>query len=470
MDQMKHEILITEKMKKEGLSELLIQDFLTKVEKVRTGETGKVKWETIGDLDPDKDEIDLEVLRKKYTIKKETLSKLVVIKLNGGLGTSMGLEKAKSLIPIKDGMSFLKIVASQVTFMRKKYGVEIPLILMNSYNTETDSLEELKNAGFTQKITTTFLQNKVPRLIQADLTPITLTDKKEEWCPPGHGDIYLSLKETGILDKLISDGFEYAFISNGDNLGATIEPAILEYLVDAGLEFAMEMTPKTLADTKGGAIYRKLIDGKFVGLELLETAQVPKENEPEFSGMGKFRTFSTNNLWVNLRALASLIEKKPPSLSLIVNPKVVDGKDVLQLETAMGSAIGSFHKTKGIIIPRDRFAPVKKCEDYLIRRSDAYILNEDFSLTMNPVRKQAGLSENLVSLDDKYYKKIKSFEKLFKVYPSLVLCNSLKVEGEVEFDTHLVLKGDVVIKNTTGELRKVSAIGKSELKDETVNI
>ena len=160
MDQMKHEILITEKMKKEGLSELLIQDFLTKVEKVRTGETGKVKWETIGDLDPDKDEIDLEVLRKKYTIKKETLSKLVVIKLNGGLGTSMGLEKAKSLIPIKDGMSFLKIVASQVTFMRKKYGVEIPLILMNSYNTETDSLEELKNAGFTQKITTTFLQNK----------------------------------------------------------------------------------------------------------------------------------------------------------------------------------------------------------------------------------------------------------------------------------------------------------------------
>ena len=273
MDQMKHEVLITEKMKKEGLSELLIQDFLTKVEKVRTGETGKVKWETIGDLDPDKDEIDLEVLRKKYTIKKETLSKLVVIKLNGGLGTSMGLEKAKSLIPIKDGMSFLKIVASQVTFMRKKYGVEIPLILMNSYNTEADSLEELKNAGFKQEITTSFLQNKVPRLNQSDLTPITLTDKKEEWCPPGHGDIYLSLKETGILDKLISDGFEYAFISNGDNLGATIEPAILEYLVDVGLEFAMEMTPKTLADTKGGAIYRKLIDGKFVGLELLETAQ-----------------------------------------------------------------------------------------------------------------------------------------------------------------------------------------------------
>lgn len=468
MDQMNHEILIREKMKQQGLSDLLIQDFLTKVEKVRTGETGKVKWESIGDLDPEKDEIDLDVLRKKYPIKKETLAKLVVIKLNGGLGTSMGLDKAKSLIPIKDGLSFLKIVANQVKFMRKKYGVEIPLILMNSYNTEADSLEELNKADFKQEITTSFLQNKVPRLNQSDLTPITLTDKKEEWCPPGHGDIYLSLKETGILEKLLSQGFEYAFISNGDNLGATIEPSILEYLVEESLEFAMEMTPKTLADTKGGAIYRKLVNGNFVGLELLETAQVPKENEPEFSGMGKFRTFSTNNLWVNLKALSKLIEKNPPSLSLIVNPKVVDGKDVLQLETAMGSAIGSFQKTKGIIIPRDRFAPVKKCEDYLIRRSDAYILNEDFSLTMNPERKKVGLGENLVSLDDKFYKKIKGFEKLFPVTPSLVFCNSLKVEGEVEFDKHIVLKGDVVIRNTSGELRKVSAIGKSELKDETI--
>ncbi len=467
---MKHEILIKEKMKAEGLSDLLIQDFLTKVEKVRTGETGKVKWETIGDLDPEKDEIDLEVLRKKYPIKKETLAKLVVIKLNGGLGTSMGLEKAKSLIPIKDGMSFLKIIANQVQYIRSKFGVEIPLILMNSYNTESDSLEELKKAGFKQDITTSFLQNKVPRLNKSDLTPITLSDKKEEWCPPGHGDIYLSLKQTGILDQLLSHGIEYAFISNGDNLGATIEPSILEYLVDQNLEFAMEMTPKTLADTKGGAIYRKMINGKFVGLELLETAQVPKEHEHEFSGMGKFRTFSTNNLWVNLKALSALMKEKTPSLSLIVNPKVVDGKDVLQLETAMGSAIGSFQKTKGIIIPRDRFAPVKKCEDYLIRRSDAYVLNEDYSLTMNPERKKAGLSENLVSLDDNFYKKIKSFEKLFPAYPSLVYSNSLKVEGEIEFDAPIVLKGDVTFKNKSGSLKKISSLGRKEFKDEVVEL
>lgn len=459
---------ITEKMKKEGLSDILIKDFLAKVEKVRSGETGKVKWETIGDLDPVQDEIDLTEIQKRFTPTKESLSKLVVLKLNGGLGTSMGLEKAKSLIPIKNNMSFLGIIANQVLYMRKKYGVEIPLILMDSFNTQEDCQKELQKYSFTQKITSTFLQNKVPRLNKADFMPISLPDKKEEWCPPGHGDIYLSLKQTGILDELLKSGYEYAFISNGDNLGATIEPHILEYFIAEGLEFAMEMTPKTLADIKGGAIYRKMVDGKFIGLELLETAQVPDENEHEFSGMGKFRTFSTNNLWINLKALNSLLNEKLPSLSLIVNPKTVGGIDVLQLETAMGSAIGNFKKTKGIIIPRERFAPVKKCEDYLIRRSDAYTLNEDFSLTMNSSRKTAGLSENLVKLDDAHYKKIKDFESLCPVCPSMLACESLEVLGKVEFDIHVILKGRVKIENKSGTLKKISELGKTEFNNEEI--
>jgi UTP--glucose-1-phosphate uridylyltransferase len=469
MDKMSYEELVTEKMRKEGLSEILIKDFLSKIEKVKMGETGKVKWETIGDLDPVQDEIDLEEIRKNYLIRKESLSKLVVIKLNGGLGTSMGLEKAKSLIPIKDGRSFLNVVVEQVLYMRKKFNVEIPLLLMDSFNTQSDSAEELKKSGLTQKVESSFLQNKVPRIKKSDYTPIQTKDPKEEWCPPGHGDMYLSLKQTGILDRLIAGGYEYAFISNGDNLGATIEPHILEYFAKNNLEFAMEMTPKTLADTKGGAIYRKMIDGKFMGLELLETAQVPKENEHEFSGMGKFRTFSTNNLWVNLKSLQKLMEQKIPSLSLIVNPKNVEGIDVLQLETAMGSAIGNFQKTKGIIIPRDRFAPVKKCEDYLIRRSDAYTLNEDFSLTMSPERKSKNLGENLVSLDDSYYKKIKDFDSLFKKYPSLKYSESFTVKGKIEFDVEISLKGKVSFINQSDTLKKISELKRTEFENEEIN-
>ncbi len=462
--------LIIEKMQKEGLGEEIIQDFLSKVEKVRKGETGKVNWNTIGDLDLTQDEISLAEIYKLCKPSPEVLKKLVVIKLNGGLGTSMGLSKAKTLLPIKDGKSFLEIIANQILYYRKKLGVEIPLLLMDSYNTQADCAEELKRIGFIQTLPISFLQNKVPRLHAKDLTPITLQDKKEEWCPPGHGDIYLALKSTGMLQKLLDLGFEYAFLSNGDNLGATIEPYILQYVAEEGLEFAMEITPKTLADTKGGAIYRKIIEGEFKGLELLETAQVPKEHEHEFSGMGKFRTFSTNNLWINLKALAKRMAEGPLNLSLIVNPKVVEGIEVLQLETAMGSAIGNFQKTKGIIIPRDRFAPVKKTEDTLIRMSDAYVLNEDFSLTMNPIRKQQNLGENLVSLDEKFYKKINDFLKLFIVIPSLVESESLKISGGVIFDTQVSFKGKVEIKNTSSELKTISSLNKKEFKDEQIEI
>ncbi|MCE9500499.1 MAG: UTP--glucose-1-phosphate uridylyltransferase, partial [Leptospira sp.] len=274
---------------------------------------------------------------------------------------------------------------------------------------------------------------------------------------------------TGILDSLLDYGYEYAFISNGDNLGATVEPFILEYLMAENLEFAMEMTPKTLADIKGGAIYRKTRNGKFLGLELLETAQVPVEHEHEFSGMGKFRTFSTNNLWISLKALKRRMQKSSLQLALIVNPKIIDGQEVLQLETAMGSAIGSFERTKGIIIPRDRFALVKKCEDYLIRRSDAYVLNADFSLTMTPARKKAGLDEVLVSLDDQFYKKLKGFENLLKQYPSLEFTKSLRVEGEIEFDMRVKITGDVSFKNETGKKQTISSLRRSEFKDEEVN-
>ncbi len=464
---MSHDLII-QKMKSEGLNQEIIDDFLNKVEQVRNGYTGKVDWSTIGDLDPNQDEISLETIQQKYSPNVETLKKLVVIKLNGGLGTSMGLSKAKSLLPIKNGMSFLEIICKQILHYRKKFNIEIPLLLMDSYNTQEDCQNELKRIRFEQNFPTSFLQNKVPRLNAKDLTPITLSDKKEEWCPPGHGDIYLAMKTNGILDKLLETGYEYAFLSNGDNLGATIEPYILQYFAEENLEFAMEMTPKTLADKKGGAIYRKMINEKFCGLELLETAQVPAEHEHEFSGMGKFRTFSTNNLWINLKALKEKISQAPLKLSLIVNPKVVEGIEVLQLETAMGSAIGNFQRTKGIIIPRERFAPVKKTEDTLIRMSDAYVLNEDYSLTMNPKRKEKGLGENLVSLDEKYYKKIDKFLKLFPVLPSLIFSNSFIVKGEIEFDTQVEILGDVKISNSTSTKRKISELGKTKLQNEEV--
>ncbi|MCW7470840.1 UTP--glucose-1-phosphate uridylyltransferase [Leptospira kanakyensis] len=470
MDKQKSDQLIRDTMKAAGLTDAFITDFITKVDAVRNGETGIVNWEEVGDLDPKADEISLEAIHSAYPTDLGLLSKLVVIKLNGGLGTSMGLDKAKSLIPIKDSMSFLAVMAKQIEFIRSEYGIDVPLLFMDSYNTQEDSQKELEKNGFKQKQRTSFLQNKVPRLDAKTYAPIQNKNDKENWCPPGHGDIYFTMVQEGILDELLSAGFEIAFLSNGDNLGATVDPHIVSYLLKKDIHFAMEMTPKTLADKKGGAIYRKTVGGKFIKYELLETAQVPKEHENEFSGLGKFRTFSTNNLWINLRALKERFSKGNFSLSLIVNPKQVDGRSVIQLETAMGSAVGNFPKFKGIIIPRDRFAPVKKTEDYLIRRSDAYILNSDYSLTMTKERKTSGLGEILVQLDETYYKKIHQFDSLFLEYPSLLYCEELVVVGEVLFDVPITIKGKVKFENQSGGLKKISSLGRTGFENETVSL
>ncbi|EQA55656.1 UTP--glucose-1-phosphate uridylyltransferase [Leptospira kmetyi] len=452
----KSEESILKKMSSEGMSSTFIQDFLKKTDQVRNGETGMVRWEEVGDLDPASDEITLEQIEAENSPGPEILKNLVVIKLNGGLGTSMGLSGPKSLIPLKEGMSFLEIFAKQSEVIQKKYNVSVPLILMDSFNTQKESQAELKRIGFVQKFPTSFLQHKVPRLLKEDLTPITCKNPDEEWCPPGHGDIWISLLETGLLDTLIESGYKIAFVSNGDNLGATVHPGILSYMLKEKLEFCMEMTPKTLADKKGGAIYRRIVNGKPENYQLLETAQVPQDHMHEFEGLGKFRTFSTNNLWIDLVALRERILQGNFELSLIVNPKTIDGKEVLQLETAMGSAIRNFNKVKGIIIPRDRFAPVKKCEDYLVRRSDAYRLLENFSITMSEERKKSGLGEVLITLDEKHYKKIQDFNRLFPEIPSLVQCTSLTVQGEVLFDQKVTIVGNVVVQNTGSTLKKIS--------------
>lgn len=443
-------------MASEGMSSAFIQDFLKKKNLVQNGETGMVRWEEVGDLDPTADEITLEQIERENSPDPSILKNLVVIKLNGGLGTSMGLSGPKSLIELKDGMSFLEIVAKQSEVIEKKYNVSVPLILMDSFNTQKESQEELKKIGFDQKFPTSFLQHKVPRLLKEDLTPISCKNPDDEWCPPGHGDIWISLLETGLLDTLIANGYKIAFVSNGDNLGATVHPGILSYMLKEKLEFCMEMTPKTLADKKGGAIYKRIVRGKSESYQLLETAQVPPDHMQEFEGLGKFRTFSTNNLWIDLKALREKILRDDFELSLIVNPKTIEGKEVLQLETAMGSAIRNFNKVKGIIIPRDRFAPVKKCEDYLVRRSDAYRLLENYSITMSDIRKQSGFGEVLISLDEKHYKKIQGFNRLFPEIPSLARCTSLTVQGEVLFDQKVSFVGDVLIQNDGPGLRKIS--------------
>jgi UDP-N-acetylglucosamine pyrophosphorylase len=371
----------------------------------------------------------------------ELYNKLAVIKLNGGLGTSMGLKKAKSLLEIKNGNTFLDIICKQIIYLRKSSQTKIPLIFMNSFSTSSDTLNflkkypEIKNENLPPE----FVQNKYPKIKRKDFSPLNLKIDKLNWNPPGHGDIYQSLEITGILDKLISQGYEYLFLSNSDNLGAVADLKILTYFAEQNLPFMMEVCQRTESDKKGG----HLAQTKSGRLILRETAQCPNEEIEDFQDINKFRFFNTNNLWVNLKNLkAKMIEQNNIfDLPIILNPKEVNGIEVYQLETAMGAAISKFTDSKAIAVPRNRFAPVKKTNDILAIWSDAYILTDDFRIILNP-----DISvPPIISLDPKYFKTIEQLKERIKKIPSLKKVNSLEIVGDFFCENYMEFAGNIKI-------------------------
>ncbi|KAG8692626.1 UTP-glucose-1-phosphate uridylyltransferase, partial [Ceratobasidium sp. 395] len=331
----------------------------------------KIEWEKIHPPAPDQivpydtltEEIDPKVLRD------DLLGKLCVMKLNGGLGTTMGMSGApKSAIEVREGMTFLDLCVRQIEHLGQSHGMTVPFILMNSFNTDDDTQRIIQKYANHNVNILTFNQSRYPRVGRESNLPIprSATSDKSQWYPPGHGDIFDALQNSGLLDKLIQAGKEYLFVSNVDNLGADVDLKILKHFVDSKSEFLMELTDKTKADVKGGT----LID--YEGHpRLLEIAQVPSEHVEDFKSVNKFKVFNTNNLWINLKAVKRIMEGEGMELDIIVNHKVADdGTPVIQLETAVGAAIKHFERAHGINVPRSRFLPVKSCSDLLLITSD----------------------------------------------------------------------------------------------------
>jgi UDP-N-acetylglucosamine pyrophosphorylase len=404
-------------------------------------------------------------------LKPELLKQTVILKLNGGLGTGMGLDKAKSLLTVTEGKSFLDLIALQVQNQKKKYDVkDLKFMLMNSFSTSADTkraLAKYKDLGKGSDLE--FVQNKAPKVTASDYSPADWkADRGHEWCPPGHGDLYPAMLGSGTLDKLLKKGFKYMFVSNSDNLGATMDLKILTHFAATGAPFMMEVATRTDADKKGGHLAK---DKKTGGLLLRESAQCPDADEKEFQNVNKYKFFNTNNLWVDLEALKALFEKNNGAVPLPVmtNSKTVDPRDkestkVLQLETAMGAAISSFEGAQALVIPRSRFAPVKTTNDLFALRSDAYKLTEESVIVLQDSRN--GVPPN-IKLDGAY-KFVDAMETLIpKGPPSLINCTGLTVEGKVVFEAGVVIEGKVTIKGGSDAAKTVKA---GTYKDTTVEL
>jgi len=428
------------KMRAAGQTEEAIRGFLSALERVRGGA------ETLlpsSELEPAPDVPALHDLPDADPA--DALAGVALVKLNGGLATTMGLHEPKSLVEAREGRSFLDIIIGQTLALRRRHDVALPLVLMNSRATREATLEalarrpEIEVAG----IPPDFLQSMVPKLEASTLQPVSWPrDPELEWNPPGHGDVYGALRGSGMLETLIEQGFRCAMISNSDNLGAAVDPRIPAHMRREGIPFLMEVVQGTAADRKGGHIARRRADGQLV---LRETAQTPKEDEESFRDYRRWRYYNTNTLWVELRALQDTLSGGL-ELPVIVNRKTVDPRDpastpVVQLESAMGAAIGSFAGASLLLVPRTRFAPVKTTDDLLVLRSDVYELGEGFEV--EPVADRAG-SLPYVELDPRYYKLLDEFERRFPTGPpSLRDAERLVVNGDVSFGRDVVIRGSV---------------------------
>ena len=270
-------------MEAAAVSSPAIDAFLDAVKRVRGGETGLLAEEAIDSLE---NVVCFEDLPQAGRDESQLLEQLAVVKLNGGLGTGMGLDGPKSLLPIRDSDTFLDFIARQLLQLRAGSGNSRPVfLLMNSFNTREASLDhlrrypELPNADGSLD----FVQNKVPKLDPESLLPVERPeDPSLEWCPPGHGDLYPSLLgNDNLLDRLHAQGIRYLFVSNSDNLGATVDLKLLKHFAESGLSFLMEVAERTEMDRKGGHLARRVSDGRLV---LREAAQCPVEDRHPLSG------------------------------------------------------------------------------------------------------------------------------------------------------------------------------------------
>ncbi|MCW3001936.1 MAG: UTP--glucose-phosphate uridylyltransferase [Conexibacter sp.] len=431
-----------DRMRADGAAPPVLAGFAQRFSQLRDPDAGLLAGDT---LEPVRDVPALDDLDApaSETAVAAVLDRVAVVKLNGGLGTSMGLRGPKSLVEVKPGRTFLDVIAAQVRALRARHGVRLPLVLLNSFSTREATLAALAEChpDLTADVPADFLQSREPKLHADTLQPVAWpADPALEWCPPGHGDLYVSLAASGMLSALLAAGYDWAFVSNSDNLGAEVDARIPAWADENHVPFVMEVVRGTPADRKGGHIARR--DGRLV---LRETAQTPP-GDPSFTDVERWRFYNTNNLWIDLRALQRLMDAEPggPALPLIVNRKTVDPADpgspaVVQLETAMGAAIGAIDGARAVLVPRTRFAPVKTSDDLLVVRSDAYMLRDDGHLS--PTFDGA---PPVVALDPEIYRQLPEMERRFPGGPpSLRRARGLTVHGDVTFGAGVTVEGEV---------------------------
>jgi len=434
--------LITKKLDSYNISPLAQKTFLYNYEKLLSNNSGFILSQSIDPLS--KTDAELVYQNPLYFSNEiiEKLKKVVVIKLNGGLGTSMGMKGAKSQLKVKETLNFIDICVKQIEVIRSISSVSVPLIFMNSFNTQEETEASLKKLNFeNNNLPTFFIENKIPKLkkdLNGNYTPAAFPENPSlEWAPPGHADIYPALYENNLLNQFLEKGYEYIFVSNVDNLGASLDFEILEKVFNLNSPFVMEVANRTEDDKKGGHL---AVDKNSKNYILRESAQVTSSDTEDFQDYHKYKFFNTNSIWIKIQDLIDLMKNTNGILNIpiIINKKNINpldsnSEEIIQLESAMGSAISLFKNAKTILVPSERFIPVKNTSNLLYLRSDLVSLDKNYRLKP--------LKNIKIELNPMFYKNISDFENRIKVVPSLINATFVKINSEVIFDKPIEISG-----------------------------
>ncbi|PRP89047.1 UDP-glucose pyrophosphorylase [Planoprotostelium fungivorum] len=381
---------------------------------------------------------------------KELLSKLVFVQLNGGLGTAMGLRSTKSSLQLlKQGgnaYSLLDCKILQLEKLNQDHDVDIPLVLMNSPKTHDETLEIIKKypgEGKGRVSIHTFVQSEHPLMHKDTLAPVAKSkDERQFWIPPGSGEVFQGLMRSGLLEKFRSQGKEFLFISNIENMGATIDLRLLNNIYSEQVDFQLELTNRLSTDHHGG-VPMSYKEGR---VHVMEISQVPFEFHKNFT-VSRFKWWNTNNMWVRINNIWNMLKLQALDLDFIVKYRISGGRNVAQIETPAAMSIHSFKRAVGITVPRSRYRPINSTAQLLASQSNIFTF-EDGNLQMNPMRVPA--TDPLIKLGD-HFTSVDEYERRFKDIPNILELDHLTVSGDVIFGSKMTLKGTVIIVAEHGE-------------------
>lgn len=447
--------LAVAKMREDQASDELIQAFRRSLEAAIAGASGLIPESTIEPLNSVQNVADLPASEGNQGI-----AETVVVKLNGGLGTTMGITGAKATLGARDQLSFLDFTAHQILAQRSTRGIALPVIFMNSYRTHAATAEVLR--GYTDLPTAglpLFIQQgRVPKLDASTLLPVSAEVEEHEWCPPGHGELLALLEGTGLRERLLEKGYRFLFVSNSDNLGAISDSRIPDWMAEEGIPVVMEVCRRSASDMKGGHVARDAETGRLL---VRDSNMVASGEESLYEDIARHRYFNTNCLWLDLEELSHEVETSGiPELPVIINRKTLNPADpssmpVIQLETGMGTIVSAFSRARVVEVPRRKFIPVKTTNDLLVVRSD-FFEYDSISYEWRP----RSDTWPLVDLDKSFYRNLADFEHRFPFGPpGLMDCTQLSVLGDVTF-------GESV--KCIGNVRIVAKDAKEHIPDNTV--